>query len=119
MNLVSVPAANLAVKMQLSASKYTLKPKLPQDPIQDYRDPVAFKRDALKDYTMIDIKTRKTLKADCRAAVDSDGFLGNILMLLDPCLERSSEDGNTIELRKVVYLVELHQPSRKRKRAKP
>ena len=68
---------------------------------------------------LIDIRTRKTLKTASGLETDSDGFLGHILMLLEPSLERLNPDDTSVELRKAVCLVDINQVSNKRKRGTP
>lgn len=111
---VSVPAANLAVKIQLSASTYDFGPQLPANPFK--AKPIPFNKRDVEEHTLIDIETRKTLRADSNAVSARSDPLGNILMPLEPSLKRTSGNKEAVELREMVYLVELHQASKKRKR---
>ncbi len=75
-----------------------------------------FKKGCFPKGTLIDIKTRKILKADSGVAVGASDSVGNVLMRLEPCLERSDEGRDALKLREAIHLVDLNEPSNKRKR---
>jgi len=101
----------------VSTLTYSLSPQLPQNPLKIGSE--SFKIRDVEKYTLIDITTGKTLKADSEMLVGRSGFLGKIVMPVEPCLNRCDGDGQAVELRKAVYLVEPGQPTRKRKRRNP
>ncbi|KAL9116713.1 MAG: hypothetical protein Q9187_006757 [Circinaria calcarea] len=106
---VFVPAAKLALEIQLSSTHYEFSPRMPSFPTLGYEAAVM---DNLKYNTLIDVSTRRKLKPDNPVIARKDGKIGYPLLLLEPSLSRV-DISTKRNLRKPVFLVELEEPLRK------
>ena len=103
------PAADLADMMHTSASNYGLRM-----PIVDFCSQGSVAREDINSYHLIDIDTRRTLTPNSLVTANSQGFIGNFLMPLEPDLCRLIDEHNTTELCQMTYLIKLHYPLGKR-----
>lgn len=99
---VVLPAAQLASKIQVAASKYEFY--LAPNPFRKY-DPVTV--DDHKFMKMIDVKTRKTVKTPSADVPDGERRIGHIVTSLEPSLWRINMNEEMTCLRPEVTLVEL------------
>lgn len=104
-----LPASRLAIKMQVLASRYEFRPQLPESPFKMYQKPRSVKARHLEEYHIVDVETHKTLKPGSAVVPDGQGFIGTILIPLQPRLVRVGKNGRAIHLGKTVYLVKLDQ----------
>ena len=107
---VMLPAAELAVKVQVSVSSYEFRPSLQRSPLHRVSIAVAH----LQANKFVDIETNKTLKPDSAVVADKHGNIGQALIHLESGLVRLDGDKKSMELRKAIYLVQLNEPVRKR-----
>ena len=108
---VMLPAAELATKMQISATCYRVC--VYREPFQNY---FAVTVNRLKALKMIDVATRKTIRPESAVRADSDGCYGKFLIPLEAGLFRVDKDDKEIQLRQRVYLMELFSPLDQRRR---
>ena len=111
---VVVPAVDLVLKVQLSLVRYEFHPA-----ISDTYFPTnaTIFADILTELTLIDVKTRKTLKATSPVFWADNGTIGKKLLLLEPALSRrGGKESKDDQLRKAVYLIQLDRPLGKRGR---
>ena len=102
---VMLPAAELATKMQISATCYRVC--VYREPFQNYH---AVTVNYLKAFKMIDVATRKTIRPESAVRADSDGGYGKFLIPLEAGLLRVDKDDKEISLRQRVYLMQLFSP---------
>ena len=107
---VILPAAELAVKIQVSVSIYEFQPSLARHPLMQFRVDMQH----LLFNQFIDITTNKTLKPNSGVIADKDGWIGEAWMYLEPGLVRLDPGKKDTELRKPIYLVGLYEPVDKR-----
>ena len=105
------PAAELALKMQISATCYRVC--VYREPFQHYH---AVTVKELKELRMIDVATRKTIRSESAVRADIDGAYGRFLIPLEAGLLRIDKDDKEIHLRQRVYLMELLFPLEQRRR---
>ena len=105
------PAAELAFKMQISATCYGVC--VYREPFQHYH---AVTVKELKELRMIDVATRKTIRPESAVRADIDGAYGKFLMPMEAGLLRIDKDGKEIHLRRRVYLMKLSFPLEQRHR---
>lgn len=105
-----LPAANLANMIQTSSSTYEFQmPNI-------YTRWVPLSNSFLQDphCTLVDIKTRKTLKFESKILADEHGVVGDFIISLDPGLYRQNAGKDKTHLHSTSFLVELHRPPAKR-----
>ncbi len=108
--LVMQPASKLAITLQGSCSTYWFR--LAEAPFQEFRP---LTTDLIKDYRMIDIKTRMTLKPNTGVVADKNDVFGKCIIMLEPILYRANKGREDSTLRQGVFLVELDHPITKSK----
>ena len=104
------PASKLATTLRASCSTYRFQ--IAEAPFPNFK-PVT--TNFIKTNSMIDVKTRMTLKPNTSVVADENGVFGKCIMMLEPTLYRVSKDKRNSKLRQGAYLVELDHPITKRK----
>lgn len=100
---VAIPAATIVSNLQGSASQYRLDMAG-----KDFRNRKRLTREDLRSVIAIDVKTGKTLKPSGAFVSSRDGFLGSLLLPLEPSLHRVNEGRSDTVLRRETWLVSLH-----------
>ena len=108
---VTLPAANLAVAIRGSTTTYSFD--LPGNFNEALQ--VAYKSHR-KDVKMVDLKTTKHLKPNSMIVDDGDGKIGEAIIVSEPALLRSENDGIQTMLLPQTVLTNLFHPLGKRKR---
>ena len=108
---VMLPAAELATKIQISATCYRVC--VYREPFQKYH---AVTVNELKAFKMIDVTTRKTIRPESAVRADSDGVYGKMLIPLEAGLFRVDKYDRELHLRQRVYLMQLFSPLDQRRR---
>ena len=109
---VTVPAANLAIAIRGSTTKYAFD--LPRDLSMQLRP--ALEED-VKKFRLVESKTFKHLKPSSIVVANKGGQIGDSIIVFEPALSRVDRDGNQNILVPEMILVELFHPLGKRKRA--
>ncbi len=99
------PAADLASMIQTSTSIYDFD--MPKDIVPD-SVPVHFGH--LPAYRLIEVRTGQTLKSSSKVVPDSHGFIGKVLLPLEPELQRRNRGHVYTTLHQACYLVKLDKP---------
>ena len=102
---VMQPASKFAITLQGSCSNYWFG--ITEYLLQDFRP---LTTDMIKDYRMIDFKTRMPLKPNTGVVADKNGVFGKCIIQLEPQLYRINTGKEPYVLRQGVYLVELDHP---------
>lgn len=102
---VMFPAAELASKVQASATTYEFV--MPKDMFSNL---VPVHMDHLARFRMVEVKTGKTLKPDSKVVPDNHGCIGKFIMRLEPSLHRTNRDQRSTTLYQACYLVQLDKP---------
>ncbi|KAL9630545.1 MAG: hypothetical protein Q9164_006362 [Protoblastenia rupestris] len=108
---VLVPAADLAIKIKVSASKYEFRH--PGDWLWSRHSAL------LSDFgivTMIDIMTWRPLKEDDEIEADKNNYFGDVILAVEPSLRRLHPDGTRKLLRRPMWLVHPDKPIKKQSR---
>ncbi|MCJ1357521.1 MAG: hypothetical protein MMC33_007517 [Icmadophila ericetorum] len=107
-DLIVSPAAELASSIKLSPTQFCVGQKLHIDSLERY-EPARL--ELCGKYKMIDVSTRKVLKASSSIYVNENGFIGRVIVLLEPSLKRiDSVSQKSLTLRPATMLVVLKRP---------
>ncbi len=109
---VVAPAAKLADIIRTSSTTYEFK-----SATETFLFLTAynFTQQNLSDYRLVDIDTRKTLKADSPVEASGNGQIGSGIMVLTPALYRCDPGRETLQLVKATSLIQLFKPLGRRR----
>ena len=102
---IILPTVKLADSIQLSSVQYRFEQIDGRNPILNMQD-VSVR--ALKEWKVIDVVSRKTLKSSSPVVADQGGRIGSPIILLEPALWRVSEQ--ELCLRTSTVILRLKQP---------
>ncbi len=109
---IAIPAANLALRMQLSPSSYAVR--LQDNPLLDFGPVIV---GDLRNTRFLDLETRRLLKADAAIYLNSNEHIATPIIALEPCLWRNNEGKGPTYLCQEKLLVQLYRPLEKRHKA--
>ena len=92
------PAADLAVKMQVSKTECQVEMQVSKTEYQvemqdgEVGNWKALSKGYLQEFPWVDVRTRRPIKATSRAVADREGVLGRVIMQIEPAIARVSMD---------------------------
>ena len=106
------PAVALACTMQESTERYVWSLQKGA-----FAERTPFRKGVLKNNKVVDMKTGKCLKPNSRVKADQQGFIGTVVLMIEPGLCRLLGDRQGHTLKQGTYIVNLEFPLQEHKRA--